>query len=60
MNKAIDEMNQYRIADDAYIAVDALESIITVAREGALHPKYLQEKLDVAQRYLCFMKEFTK
>lgn len=58
--KSIEEMNQLRIADDAYIAVDALESIITVAREQSLHPAYLKEKIDKVQRCLCFMKEFTK
>lgn len=57
--KSIEEMNQLRIADDAYIAVDALESIITVAREKSLHPAYLKEKLDKVLKCVAFMESFA-
>lgn len=52
----IDENNSKRIRDDAYIACDALQSIIAAA--PYIHEDYLKEKLDVIRRCLAFMQHF--
>ena len=52
----IDSVNGLRIAEDAYIAIDALEAIINSRLH--LHPSYLKEKCETAQRCLDFMKHF--
>ena len=52
----IDERNGQRIAEDALIAIDALKAI--AACRHNLHPMYLKEKAEQAQRCLDFMKHF--
>lgn len=54
----IKERDQGRIADDAYIAIDALEGIMICGGERRLSPEYLREKVETAQRCLDFMKNF--
>lgn len=45
-----------RIRNDAFIAIDALESIAECWE--TLHPNYLKEKCETAQKCLDFMKSF--
>lgn len=52
----IDATNGMRIAEDACIAMDALEAL-TNSRLN-LHPSYLKEKCETVQRCLDFMKSF--
>ena len=47
-----------RIEQDAYLAVDALESII--ACSSHLHQDYLKEKLSIVKRCAEFMQHFVK
>lgn len=47
-----------RISQDCEIAITSLESII--ASRYQLHPDYLKEKVEKAQRCLDFMKSFYK
>lgn len=46
-----------RIKNDAYIAMDACESIVY---SPTLHPEYLKEKLNVIKRCVEFMEHFTE
>ncbi len=52
----IDENNSMRIKNDAYIACDALKSLIVAA--PYIHEDYLHEKLEVVRRCLKFMELF--
>lgn len=52
----IDENNCKRIRDDAYIACDALESIIEAS--PYIHEDYLREKLDVVRKCIAFMQHY--
>lgn len=53
--KMIDNFNTIRIRDDAYIACDALQSLINSPR---LHENYIREKLDVVRRCIKFIENF--
>ena len=52
----IDEQNAIRIRDDAFIACDALQSIIAAA--PFIHENYLREKLKVVKGCIKFMEQF--
>lgn len=52
----IDEQNAIRIRDDAFIACDALQSII--AASPYIHENYLREKLKVVKGCIKFMEQF--
>ena len=52
----IDEQNAMRIRDDAFIACDALQSIIAAA--PYIHENYLREKLKVVKGCIKFMEQF--
>lgn len=52
----INERDGQRIAEDALIAIDALNAI--VGCRNNLHPMYLKEKAEQTQRCLDFMKCF--
>ena len=54
--KMIDTNDGQRIASDALIAIDALQSIVN--SHTSLYPAYLKEKCEQAQRCLDFMKCF--
>lgn len=54
--KMIDPVNGKRIAEDAYIAIDSLESIVN--SRLTLAPSYLKEKCKTVQKCLDFMKNF--
>lgn len=54
----IDERNCERIAQDARIAIDALQSL--VSGSPYIHQDYLKEKLSVARRCIAFMQHFEK
>lgn len=51
----INELNAMRIRDDAYIACDALQSLINSPK---LHENYIREKLDVVRRCIKFIENF--
>lgn len=51
----IDNFNAMRIRDDAYIACDALQSLINSPK---LHERYIKEKLDVVRRCIKFIEHF--
>lgn len=53
--KIINELNAMRIRDDAYIACDALQSLINSPK---LHENYIREKLDVVRRCIKFIENF--
>lgn len=55
MAKVINELNAMRIRDDAYIACDALQSLIYSPK---LHENYIREKLDVVRRCIKFIENF--
>lgn len=55
MAKVINELNAMRIRDDAYIACDALQSLINSPK---LHENYIREKLDVVRRCIKFLENF--
>lgn len=55
MAKVINELNAMRIRDDAYIACDALQSLINSPK---LHENYIREKLDVVRRCIKFIENF--
>ena len=52
----IDERNSMRIADDARIACDALQSLICAA--PYIHENYVKEKLRVVKRCVKFIEQF--
>ena len=52
----ISETDAMRIRDDAYIACDALQSLIAGA--PYLHEDYVKEKLDVVRRCIRFIEHF--
>lgn len=54
----IDRENAKRIANDAYIAADALEGIILCGTDDRLYEDYLREKLDTVKRCVAFMEHF--
>ncbi len=51
----IDEYNTSRIRNDAYIACDALQSLMYAS---TLHENYIKEKLDVVRRCIKFIEHF--
>ena len=51
----IDEYDMTRIRDDAYIACDALQSLINAP---SLHEDYIKEKLEVVRRCIKFIEHF--
>lgn len=51
----IDSFNTMRIRDDAYIACDALQSLINSPQ---LHENYIREKLNVVRRCIKFIENF--
>lgn len=51
----IDMINTARIRDDAYIACDALQSLINAP---SLHEDYIKEKLEVVRRCIKFIEHF--
>lgn len=51
----IDEYNTKRIRDDAYIACDALQSLMYAP---TLHEEYVKEKLEVVRRCVKFIEQF--
>jgi hypothetical protein len=55
MAKIINDLNAMRIRDDAYIACDALQSLINSPK---LHENYIREKLDVVRRCIKFIENF--
>lgn len=59
-NKAemIDERNCERIAQDARLAIDALQSLVNCSPH--IHQDYLKEKLSTARRCIAFMEHFEK
>lgn len=54
----IDEMNSKRIAEDARLAIDALEGLDAAA--PYIHQNYLKEKLSIVKRCCEFMEHFVK
>lgn len=55
MAKIINDLNAMRIRCDAYIACDALQSLINSPK---LHENYIREKLDVVRRCIKFIENF--
>ena len=51
----IDEYNTKRIQNDAYIACDALRSLMYAP---TLHEDYVREKLEVVRRCIKFIEHF--
>ena len=51
----IDEYNTKRIQNDAYIACDALRSLMYAP---TLHENYVREKLEVVRRCIKFIEHF--
>lgn len=47
-----------RINEDAWLAIDALESII--ASSDNLHQDYLKEKISIVRRCIYFIENFEK
>ena len=56
----ISDIDCKRIKYDAEIAIDGLRAIAEDASYYDLHPSYMKEKLEMAQRCLDFMKSFTE
>lgn len=54
----IDEMNSKRIAEDAGLAIYALEGLVAAA--PYIHQDYLSEKLSIVKRCCKFMEHFAK
>ena len=54
----IEAYNGMRIAEDACIAIDALEALVN--NRTNLHPSYLKEKCEVVKRCLDFIKGFCE
>lgn len=54
----IDEMNNKRIAEDARLAIYALEGLVAAA--PYIHQDYLREKLSIVKRCVNFMEYFVK
>lgn len=54
----IDEMNSKRIAEDARLAIYALEGLDAAA--PYIHQNYLREKLSIVKRCCEFMEHFVK
>lgn len=54
----VPEKQAHRIAQDAALAIEALEAIRL--SEGALHQDYLKEKLSIVERCALFMSFFVK
>lgn len=54
----IDEMNSKRIAEDARLAIYALEGLDAAA--PYIHQSYLKEKLSIVKRCCEFMEHFVK
>ena len=54
----VPEKQAHRIAEDAALAIEALEGIRL--SEGALHQDYLKEKLSIVERCALFMSFFVK
>ena len=54
----IDEMNSKRIAEDASLAIYALEGLVAAA--PYIHQDYLKEKLSIVKRCANFMEHFVK
>lgn len=54
----IDEMNSKRIAEDAKLAIYALEGLVAAA--PYIHQDYLREKLSIVNRCFEFMSNFAK
>lgn len=52
----INEHDAMRIREDAYIACDALQSLIAAA--PYLHERYVKEKLKVVKRCIEFIEQF--
>lgn len=57
--RPISKGDQRRIAGDAHIAIEMLKSIEICAREGRLHPSYLDEKLNTAKACVNFIERFV-
>ena len=51
----IDEYNTSRIRNDAYIACDALQSLMYAP---TLHENYIKEKLDIVRQCIKFIEHF--
>ncbi len=58
MKGMIDEMNSKMIAEDARLAIYALEGLVAAA--PYIHQDYLKEKLSLVERCTKFMKNFVK
>lgn len=54
----IDERNCERIAQDARLAIDALQGLVNCSPH--IHQDYLKEKLSIARRCIAFMEHFEK
>lgn len=54
----IDEMNSKRIAEDARLAIYALEGLVAAA--PYINQDYLREKLSIVKRCCEFMEHFVK
>ena len=54
----IDERNCERIAQDARLAIDALQGIVNCS--PYIHQDYLKEKLSLVRRCMTFMQLFEK